>query len=305
MVSLAALNLNLSARLAFIEAIGKVGNVARLRVVQSILGFLIMWYFMYAGAGLWIVIVVPLISVCASYLWLRKYDNVFNYNHQPLEAETSKTNWSKDIFPLQWRIALSWISGYFIFNLFVPVAFRYFGPVEAGKLGIGITILNAVNTLSLSWAIAKQPVLTSYVARGERQKLRSLSRLIMKQVVITNLALSTAVITGVFVASRFGYELVQRIASVDVLIWIAIGGVINNFIAAGAIYMRAHREEPMVMASVGGSVLTLAVIWMSNGANIGRMMMLNMTIICLVGLPWFLFILYRFNQRYESANPHS
>ena len=49
LVSLAALNLNLSARLAFIEAIGKVGNVARLRVVQSILGFLIMWYFMYAG----------------------------------------------------------------------------------------------------------------------------------------------------------------------------------------------------------------------------------------------------------------
>lgn len=301
LVSLTALNFNMSPRLAFIEAIGKVGNVARLRLVQSILGFLVMWYFMLIGAKLWVVIFVPLISICTSYLWLFKYENLFNYNRQPLELETSKINWFNEILPLQWRIAVSWISGYFIFNLFVPAAFRYFGAVEAGKLGIGITIFNAVNTLCLSWAMVKQPLLASYIARGERQKLLSLFRLIMMQVVISNLVLSTAVIISVLIASRLSIELIQRFPDLDVLIWIAIGGVINNFVAAGAIYMRAHREEPMLIPSLVGSVLTIAVVLMNTGSNIRQMMMMNTVIICLVGLPSFLFVLYRFNQHHHSS----
>lgn len=36
---------------------------------------------------------------------------------------SEKVNYFNEIFPYQWRIALSWISGYFIFQLFNPVLF--------------------------------------------------------------------------------------------------------------------------------------------------------------------------------------
>ena len=33
-------------------------------------------------------------------------------------------------FPFQWRIAVSWIAGYFSLYLFTPVTFGVYGPIE-------------------------------------------------------------------------------------------------------------------------------------------------------------------------------
>ena len=46
--------------------------------------------------------------------------------------------WRQDIFPLQWKIALSWLSGWFIASAFTPMLFTHQGAVEAGRVGLAL-----------------------------------------------------------------------------------------------------------------------------------------------------------------------
>jgi hypothetical protein len=68
---------------------------------------------------------------------------------------------------MQWRIALSWVSGYFIFQLFTPVLFAYQGAVVAGQMGMSLSIATALNTLALAWINTKAPMFGLLIARGE------------------------------------------------------------------------------------------------------------------------------------------
>lgn len=70
---------------------------------------------------------------------------------------SEKVNYFNEIFPYQWRIALSWISGYFIFQLFNPVLFATEGAIVAGQMGMILHALIQYNLISLSWWKHKNP----------------------------------------------------------------------------------------------------------------------------------------------------
>ncbi len=50
-----------------------------------------------------------------------------------------RIRWAEEVWPFQWKIAVSWFCGYFIFWLFNPVLFAYRGPVEAGQMGMSLS----------------------------------------------------------------------------------------------------------------------------------------------------------------------
>ena len=56
-----------------------------------------------------------------------------------------------EIFSLQWRIAVSWVSGYFIFYFFTPLIFMIYGPVVAGQFGLTFNMIRSLSTVSLSF----------------------------------------------------------------------------------------------------------------------------------------------------------
>jgi len=52
--------------------------------------------------------------------------------------------WKSEFFTQQWKIALSSIAGYLMYQLFVPLTFRFQGPIAAGKMGATLQIFNAI-----------------------------------------------------------------------------------------------------------------------------------------------------------------
>ena len=58
---------------------------------------------------------------------------------------------------MQWRIALSWVSGYFIFSLFTPIIFHYYGPVTAGQFGMTWSVIGMVAAIAGPWLYTKAP----------------------------------------------------------------------------------------------------------------------------------------------------
>lgn len=77
----------------------------------------------------------------------------------------------KEIFPFQWKIAISWLSSYFIFQLLNPVLFAYKGPVVAGQMGITLTIFGGLSAISMTWITTKVPAFSMLVAKKEYNEL--------------------------------------------------------------------------------------------------------------------------------------
>lgn len=297
LVLFTSINLFLSPRLAVIEGTGQVGAVARLRLMQSMMGYGIMWTLLLLGTGLWAAVAVPAVSAIATTLWLRRRGGMFR---QPSTAKIQgleSISWRRDVFPLQWRIAISWACGYVIFNLFTPIVFANHGAVEAGRLGMAMTVFNAITTLGLSWISAKTPNFTMHISRGESEALnRLLKELALRSIVATTL-LSFVLVTLVALGNHYDIMAVNRIAPAETLFWIACSTIVNTGINAAAVYMRAHREEPMLPISVASAFL-VAIVVFTFKEDIARMMMSYALVSIFVSLPWTMkiFIQYYSNH---------
>lgn len=166
LIATTAVNLLLSARLVICERLGEVGQVARLRLLQSNAGYALLWVLLVSGAALWAAAAIPVSSLAGTVCWLRRRLLAASLN-VTVSADSvldGKYTYSRDIFPLQWRIALTWAGGYFIFSFLTPVVFAKQDEVEVGWLGLGLTIFSAISTVGMSSISAKIPAFAAYTA---------------------------------------------------------------------------------------------------------------------------------------------
>lgn len=292
-----AANLWLSPGLAVMEGCGKVGQVARLRLVQSVLGYGCLWITLLFGAGLWAATAVPVISVACTGYWLKSHGNLLRWLSNRVIDMKNQLRWRTDVLPLQWRIALSWASGYLIFNLFTPMVFSRHGAVEAGRIGMALTVFSSISTIGMSWVNAKAPNLTMHISRGERKELNELfSALFLRSVIVVVLLCVLVVLMGMYL-NKIGFPLMKRIASLDVLITLAVATIANSMVFAMAIYMRAYREEPMLMQSLVVAVLMVFVVYFGAGAGVFAMMFFYMLTLVVVSVPWTTYLFLKYSHR--------
>ena len=94
---------------------------------------------------------------------------------------THKISYRKEIFPFQWKMSISWMSGYFIYHLFNPVLFATAGPIQAGQMGLTIQAVNGIVVLSASWMSTKIPVFSKFIALKDYLSLDKLFNKTLKQ----------------------------------------------------------------------------------------------------------------------------
>ena len=297
LVLFTSINLFLSPHLTVIEGTGQVGAVARLRLIQSMLGYCSMWVLLLLGTGLWAAVAMPTVSAIATSLWLRRRGGMFQQHATRTSLDLEPISWRRDVFPLQWRIAISWACGYVIFSLFTPIVFASHGSVEAGRLGMAMTVFSAITSLGLSWINAKTPNFTMHISRGEFAALSHLFRAVSLRSVIATGLPSFLIVALVSLGTHYDFGLVKRIAPADTLFWIACAATVNTAVYAGASYMRAHREEPMLPVSVVSALLTFAVVTLLRH-DVTSMMLGSAAISVCISLPWT-FLLYR---RYRARH---
>ncbi len=286
LVSATAANLWLSPGLAVMEGCGKVGQVARLRLVQSVLGYAILWATLLSGGGLWATTVVPVVSALCTGYWLKAHGNMLHWLSSRAVDIKNQLSWRKDVLPLQWRIALSWASGYLIFNLFTPMVFSHHGAVEAGRLGMALTVFSAISTIGMSWVNANAPNFTMHIARGERRELNALFKFVVRRSIAVTTFMSFGVVSVAWLLASLGVPVMSRIASLGVLTCIALVTAANSMVFAAAVYMRAHREEPMLPVSVVTGILTAVSAYFGSRMGVLPMVVIYAVITVCLSLPW-------------------
>ena len=259
---------------SFLEGCGRIHQVARMRFTQAVLGSLMAWTALSLHHGLFapamIISGTAIVGGCFLFSQRRLLLPLLRHN-----TSGYVVGWRREIWPFQWRIAVSWICGYFIFQLFNPVLFAYRGAAEAGRMGMSLTIVTALGSVAIAWMGTKASPFGALIARGEFETLdRLFFRTLWQSVLL--LAAGAVVLLLVLgcVMMRFPH-LAVRILPLPVFALLLATVLCNHVVYSEALYLRAHKREPFLPFSIAVGVLTacstllMAKYWGATGVTLG------------------------------------
>lgn len=285
-------NLRLSPYLAFLEGAGRIGEVARLRLFQSVIGHSLMWGLLFIGAKLWALMFIPFLGAVCTAFWLGQQELICEARSRLLAGVPHSINWRRDVLPLQWRIALSWASGYLLFQAITPIAFARLGPVSAGQVGLALAIFNGVQSVGMSWMYTQTPKFAEFVVLNKRESMNGLFRSALLRSATVVGAGVASILVGQVLLEAWGISIAQRLPSFVPMFCLGVACLANTFIFSMALYMRSHKEEPMLVSSVVGGVLTLVGVFIGTGYGTLGMTAAYSGLTLFIGLPWA-WILFR------------
>jgi hypothetical protein len=201
----------LSPIVAVLEGCGLVAEVARFRLSQDLLAFPVFWLSLLMGAGLFASPLLQTTRLITTVWWLLTRQRPFLGDQSRFRLPGVTVHWWREIWPMQWRIALSWMGGFFIFQLFNPVLFAYFGAVAAGQMGMSLTLTGAVNTLAMAWIYTKVPTFGQLIALRDFQSLDRLFFRTLLQASLVAVVGGVALLGAVAILNVWQLPLRQRI----------------------------------------------------------------------------------------------
>lgn len=244
------LNLFISPLLAIIMGLDKVKEVMKMRFYQQCIIPVTTWLGLALGFHLYVLGIASILSVL--------YVVIFSFSTEirPIVRNlwnvkiTDKVSYMKEIFPYQWKIALSWVSGYFIFQLFNPVLFAYSGAAVAGQMGMTIAALNGINAFSYSWINTKIPVFSRLIALKDYVDLDLLFNKTVKQMIMVCLSLLLTMFCGIAGLRYFDFKIGDRFLPYIPMLLMMGALAINQLVGAWATYLRCHKQEPYLFFSI-------------------------------------------------------
>lgn len=239
--------------LSFIEGCNSVGNVQRIRFHISLINISTTLLLLIFNAQLYALAFSLLIGAASGMIIIMyRYGIMLNQLYQA--SNNIVNTWKKEIMPLMWRYAVSWISGYFIFSIFTPIAFHYYGVIEAGKVGFSIAVCTAIFGVANIWMIIIIPRINILVAHKNYKELDLLFKTHLNYSIITYL-ISIAVLF-LLITIFDNILIAERLVSPISLLTITLGWFFQIIINSYAIYMRAHKIEPLFIVSLLAAVYT-------------------------------------------------
>ncbi len=243
---------------SFLEGCGYVPEVARTRLRQSLVGTALGWgaFLLHRGlfapgcmifgqalAGGWFVhskrgLLLPLLRHATSQF---------------------RIDWRAEVWPFQWRIAVSWLAGYITSQLFNPILMNFRGPVEAGRMGMSLNVCATLSSMAIAWMNTKAAPFGRMIARKEYSALdRSFFRALWQSTLAAVSACGAvwAIISllGARDVRVHGVLLASRLLSPLPLAFLFFGTIGNIVVFAEALYLRAHKQEKFMINSLLGAV---------------------------------------------------
>jgi hypothetical protein len=272
-----SINLAQSIKLVFLESQGFVADVATLRLKTGLGSTVIFLVVLALGAGLWAAVVVPSVNALVTSLWIYKSRKALSYRHSrildsKISARKILQTWRVEIFPLQWRTSISWISGYFIFQLITPIAFNRFGPEVAGHLGFAISAMNSILFVSTTFTSSVSPRLSTLFHSFRIEEFNLLFDASFRRSVIAVLALSQLFVLALYMLSIFNEPFANRFLSWDLALLYSPSVILSAIVYCWAIYLRSQAIEPLVIQSAITALVMAPVLWLASSVSVGYML---------------------------------
>ncbi|MGB9419013.1 MAG: hypothetical protein WCB58_22070 [Acidobacteriaceae bacterium] len=260
--------------ISFVEGCGQVRQVAGMRFTQGVAAILIPWSVLVSRHGLWSpgAVNAGFFLVALAFLWSRRKLLL------PLLrcSGTAKVIvWRSEIWPFQWRLGVSFLCSWFTAQIFTPVLFAYRGPVEAGRMGMSMSIAGYLWAMVLPWMSTKATPFGNLIARGEFQALDVLFFRTLKQSLAVVAASAGLCMAGIEVLQHAAPGLATRMLPPHLFALLLLAAVSVFVVQSLAVYLRAHKREPFLWQSLlvagltsGGALLLVPRWGLAGGAVI-------------------------------------
>jgi O-antigen/teichoic acid export membrane protein len=246
---------------SIIEGMGKILDVAKFRMTQMFISYAVLILTLNLGIGLYSLALFQLSGAVCSALWLignSKNRSILFQVYASFKKE-HQINWRNEIFPLQWKIALSWLSGYFIFQLMNPLLFAYKGPVAAGQMGMTLAVFGGLSVVSMAWINTKVPTFSMLVAKKQFTQLDEMFFRTLKQASLIAVSIILIGWVALYMLHLYLPKYGSRFLPPVPIAFVAANSLFNQLIFALAIYLRSHKKEPLLLPSIMGAICSAAI----------------------------------------------
>ncbi len=292
------------------EGCGKISEIYAMHFKQSIVSSIVLWIGLLCGWGLYACGLQILSYVAVGCLLYKKvfgaaFRDLWSTNHK----KEFSISWKNEIWPLQWKISLSWLCGYFIGQFVHPIIFKYSGAEAAGRYGLTLKIVDSIAQISYSWVTTKSAIFGNYISKQIFSELFILFRksLFRSLAIYSSLAV-VFMITLIafqehesFLSSMFHFDF--SIFSTRMIEWkyalvITLNSGMFCLTLAVATLTRAEKKEPFLIPSIAIGLATLVSastfgVWYGYQGII----IANVLISLLIGMPCVWLIYRNFQLR--------
>lgn len=285
---------------SFIEGCGHVRAVAAMRMRQSFAAILCAWAPLVLHHGLYApaTVIIGQIFVGLHYVLGHRRLLAGLLRHQPGEDAIA---WGGEVWPFQWRIAVSSFCSYFTAQAFIPILFALRGPVEAGQLGMSLSITGYMTVLALTWTSTKITPFGNMIARRTFHELDRLFHRTLNQSLVVFAVIAAAACAGIVLLPFIAPHLAARLVSPLLFAVLVLAAGAKCVIQSLATLLRSFKTEPFLVQSMVVATLTLLLValtaprWGDAGAALSYL-----TATVFIGLPYALTIFLRTRRRYLS-----
>jgi hypothetical protein len=271
-----ALTFQLDPVCAFLEGCGFVSNIAHMRLLAALLGSVLAWTAMLTHHGLFApaLLIFGNATVQIGFLSQRPLRRLLA-GLLKRDVVGNVVSWRREIWPFQWRIAVTWLASYFTVQLINPILFLFRGPIAAGRMGMSLSIANSIGTVGLAWMSTKAAPFGNLIARGETSALDSLFFRTLWQSIALLSAACVGFFTCLVIGGRFLPHLAARVLPNWAFALLLAATILNHIFFSEALYLRAHKREPMLVQAVVVAVLMAistfisAKFWAASGITVG------------------------------------
>jgi len=241
---------------SLLEGCNQVKAVYAYRFFRGIVVNFTLWLSIFLGAKLWSASISVAAVLLLAVVFLRfRYWN-FIRSLLPAKSLGLRMDWRREIFPIQWRVAVCWVSAYLVSYLFTPIIFYYHGPVIAGQFGITWSIIGAASMMASSWLYPRVPRFGMLIAQKKYKELDSLFWRITKVFMIIMALSAAAVWFVIYALNKFSHPFAARFLPLRPATLFLITQTIIMTSLPFSAYLRAHKREPFLLISILGGVLT-------------------------------------------------
>ncbi len=286
---------------AFIEGCGEVRAVAAMRLRQAVAVAVLAWLAMLLHCGLYApaLAIMGYVGVGLFFLVSRRRLLEGLLRHP---ARESAIQWNREVWPFQWRIGISWMCSYFTVQVFIPIIFALRGPVEAGQMGMALSITGYMTILALAWSSTKATPFGRLIAQREFHRLDRLFQRVLSQSLIVFTLIALAACGLIALLPAIAPRLAERIVSPQLFAVLVLAAGANCVVQSMATLLRSFKSEPFLPQSlvVASLTLLLAALTAPRWGNAGAAFS-YLAATAVIGLPFAGIIFVRARRVYLTT----
>lgn len=272
---------------SFIQGCGQVSKIQKIYFFTAIINTIVLIIALIIHLELLSISITIFISnICNLIFILYKYRKFLK---SLLIEKDDNTRWRNEILRLLWKYALSWSSGYFIFQIYTPFMFQFHGPIEAGKVGISISLITSIFNLSNIWLSANNPKINVMVAKKEWGELDQEFKKDLLLSILTYMGIIALLFISILIMQNnwpLYQKLRPRFLGEVPLLTLVIGWFLQIMVNGMALYLRAHKQEPFVVPSVVSGIFIIVSTYLCAKYLTSSYFFIGFLGSYVYGLPW-------------------